>query len=245
MWPTLDPPRRHRRTELRLSFLREASPNYLGQHPIDSRGPSECVNGMVTRGRCALWDLFWDVPEHLETVINDADAELRAYFALLTRLASADGRGDADVYLKSPYHSLWMNSLLKADSRLRVVYIERDLVTACASWVSLLVAAQQGLIHDVDVSALGSSWVKRWKAALEALDLVPSERKLVVRFDDLQSEPTRVAWNIAEWAGVGRASLIQAKIEQESWLLAHPRIDANPPGRSPYESIVESALAAK
>jgi Sulfotransferase family len=219
MWPYLNPSAARRRTAWQCDFLSSTSPGYVGTHPFAVDEPAECINAMMLGGMCALWDLFWDLPESLSRLVSTARIfELPHHLSMISHQMDSAGKSGRIAYLKSPYHSLWLESLLLSPS-LKVVFVRRSYDDVEASWARLLNRAQEGLLIDRDAISQHSRWRSIWTGALENLeDAASSGLALALPFSQLVNDPLSVAAAVAEFAGEEPGLAKESLIARRNWL---------------------------
>jgi hypothetical protein len=130
---------------------------------------------------------------------------LRTCLQALTWLDEQSGRPSRRWVLKSPQHLEQFGPLVGVFPDATVVVTHRDPVAVTASMVTMLTYTARMHVERPDPAAYGAYWSARLGDMLDACTrdrhLLPAERSIDVRFDDLMADELGTVERIYELAG--------------------------------------------
>lgn len=225
MEPSAPPPRALGDTRIalaraRLQFLEWAAPDFMVAHEVKVGEPEECVtllqNSLVTDA----FELMGNIPSYRDWVGGQNMDGVYAYYRRQLQLLQAQ-RPAGHWVLKSPFHQLGLDSVLRLFPDALIVQTHRDPVKVVPSWCSLFSAMHTLTSVRVDCAEIGRQRLQRLAETSERCIAVRAqhgaERFVDIAFNTLMEDPIAAVRQIHARAGLP----LDAATEQtmQSWLL--------------------------
>jgi hypothetical protein len=219
-----DPDPRWERTELALSFVDAAMPEFKRMHEMTVDHVHEEIQLLAIDFSTMLFETIAPMPTWRDHYLA---RDQRPSYAYMKKILQALQwlRGGTRWVLKSPQHLEQFPALLDTFLDATFVVTHRDPVSVTASMVTML-AYSARLGHDrVDTHWIGRYWSDRLERMLRACvqfrNALPDHQTIDVRFDEFMQDDVAMVRRIYELAGqpftAGAASSMTTFME------AHPR----------------------
>jgi hypothetical protein len=197
------------RTEASLEVLNGALPYFARMHEMTVDHAHEEIHLLALDLSTMLFETLALLPSYRDwyraTDQTPAYRTLRTCLQALTWLDGQAGRPLRRWVLKSPQHLEQFGPLLAAFPDATVVVTHRDPVAVVASMVTMLTYSARMHVERPDLAAYGAYWADRLGDMLGACardrHLLPAERSIDVRFDDLMADELGTVERIYELAG--------------------------------------------
>jgi hypothetical protein len=198
-----EPDPRMARTEAALSVLNDALPHFRRMHEMTVDHAHEEIQLLALDLSTMFFETLALVPTYRDwyrsTDQTSAYRTLRTCLQALTWL-----RGGRRWVLKSPQHLEQFGPLMSAFPDAVVVVTHRDPVEVTASMTTMLAYLARLHVDRPDPHAYGAYWSARLEDMLAACtrdrDLLPADRSVDVRFDDLMADELGTVERIYELA---------------------------------------------
>lgn len=246
--PPSEPDPRIADAEREVEAMLGASPELLAAHPMDAHAPDEEILLVEHSFLSTNPHAFCNVPGFARW--RDAQ-DLAPGYRLLDRLLRflqwqkrRRGEGGRRWVLKTPFHLLHMEELLRAFPGARVVWTHRDPVQSVPSFASLIHTLRSTASDDVDPMLVGRQWSEIFARATErSLDAREAceERFLDVDYRELVADPLVQVARIHAFAGLSLPDEVRERMRR--WAQENAR-DKRPVHRYTLErfGLDESAL---
>jgi hypothetical protein len=194
-----------------LLASRIATPEMRTVHPVAVDGPDECwalfLNHLAV---LSFWQNLglaaygrWLLAQDLAPAYADYADQLGL---LLAGRGAPAGPAPRQLVVKCPEHLWFLDVLARTLPDARIVWLHRDPARCAASHASLIALNQRVLHGRFDPRAVGAHatamTVEGLRRARSALDVVPRDRVLHVRYDELVADLEGVVARIDAWSGI-------------------------------------------
>jgi hypothetical protein len=198
-----DPDPRLERTEMALSFVNSAMPEFKRMHEMTVDHVHEEIQLLAVDFSTMLFETIAPIPTWRDHYLN---RDQRPSYAYLKRILQALQwlRGGSRWVLKSPQHLEQFPALHDTFPDATFVVTHRYPVSVTASMVTML-AYSARLGHDiVDIEWIGTYWAERLQGMLRACvqfrDVLPADRTLDMHFDTFMSDDVAMVRRIYDLA---------------------------------------------
>jgi hypothetical protein len=222
--PEGHPDPRLARTELALSFLDEAMPEFKRMHEMTVDHVHEEIQLLAIDFSTMLFETVAPIPSWRDHYLT---RDQRPSYAYLRKILQALQwlRGGSRWVLKSPQHLEQFPALLDVFPDATFVVTHRDPVSVTASMVTML-AYSARLGHDpVDTVWIGAYWSERLQGMLRSCvqwrDALPADRSIDVHFDAFMDDDVAMVRRIYELADQPFTDAVA--LSMEDFMGAHPR----------------------
>ena len=207
--------------EREVEAMLGASPDLIAAHPMDAHAPDEEIMLVEHSFLSTNPYAFCNIPGFARW--RDAQ-DLAPGYRLLDRLLRflqwqkrARGEGGRRWILKTPFHLMHMDQLLRTFPTARVVWTHRDPAQSVPSFASLIHTLRATCSDRVDPLAVGSQWCELFARATErSLDARAGceERFLDVDYRELVADPLAQVARIYAWAGLSFPEEVRARMQR-------------------------------
>jgi PAS domain-containing protein len=201
--PEGEPDPRLERTEVALSFVNAAMPEFKRMHEMTVDHVHEEIQLLAIDFSTMLFETIAPIPSWRDHYLG---RDQRSSYAYLKKILQALQwlRGGSRWILKSPQHLEQFPALFETFPDATFVVTHRDPVSVTASMVTMLgYSARLG--HDrVDIHRIGDYWVDRLgrmlHACVESRDVLPGDRTIDVHFDEFMEDDVAMVRRIYDLA---------------------------------------------
>lgn len=207
--------------EREVEAMLDASPELIAVHPMDAHAPDEELMLLEHSFLSTNPYAFCDIPGFARW--RDAQ-DLAPAYRLLERMLrflqwqkKARGEGERRWILKTPFHLLHMDQLLRGFPTAKVVWTHRDPVQSVPSFASLIHTLRRASSERVDPLEIGRQWSELFARAIErSLDARAEceERFLDVDYRELVADPLAQVARIYAFAGMSLPGEVQARMRR-------------------------------
>jgi Sulfotransferase family len=198
-----DPDPRWERTEMALSFLDVAMPEFKRMHEMTVDHVHEEIQLLAIDFSTMLFETIAPIPSWRDDYLA---RDQRPSYAYLKKILQALQwlRGGTRWVLKSPQHLEQFPALRDTFPDATFVVTHRDPVSVTASMLTMI-AYSLRLGHDqVDLPWIGDYWSERLRrmlqACVDARDVLPATRTIDVHFDEFMADDVAMVRRIYELA---------------------------------------------
>lgn len=221
----------------------DITPEYRTMHANGAQLPIECIFVMADTFVSDQWSGCHPVPSYARWLRGQDMRRPLRYHRRVLQLLQSRHRGDRWV-LKAPSHLAWLPELFDVYPDAWVVHTHRDPLKSVPSTISLMATLQWMRSNHTLVDALGPATAHGFGAMLtnvmrqRAEGIVPDERIIDVRYQDLMTDPVGTLAGIYERIGAEFPAEVRAQV------LAY--LDAKPKGAHGHHeySLAELGLDA-
>jgi hypothetical protein len=197
------------RTEAPLEVLNGVMPHFARMHEMTVDHAHEEIHLLALDLSTMLFETLGWVPSYRDwyrtTDQAPAYRTLRTCLQALTWLDAQSGLPPRRWVLKSPQHLEQFGPLVAAFPDATFVVTHRDPVAVTASMVTMVTYSARMHVERPDPAAYGAYWSARLGDMLDACrrdrELLPAERSVDVRFDDLMADELGTVERIYRLAG--------------------------------------------
>jgi hypothetical protein len=198
-----DPDPRWERTEMALSFLDVAMPEFKRMHEMTVDHVHEEIQLLAIDFSSMLFETIAPMPSWRDDYLARDQSPSYAYLKKILQ-ALQWLRGGTRWVLKSPQHLEQFPALRDTFPDATFVVTHRDPVSVTASMLTML-AYSLRLGHDeVDLPWVGDYWSERLRcmlqACMDARDVLPATRTIDVHFDEFMADDLAMVRRIYEMA---------------------------------------------
>jgi hypothetical protein len=202
--PPGEPDPRLERTDMALSFVHSAMPEFKRMHEMTVDHVHEEIQLLAIDFSTMLFETIAPIPSWRDHYLA---RDQRPSYAYLKKILQALQwlRGGSRWVLKSPQHLEQFPALIDTFPDATFVVTHRDPVSVTASMVTML-AYSARLGHDrVDTHWIGAYWSDRLRLMLQACvdsrDALPATQAIDVRFDEFMEDDVAMVRRIYDLAG--------------------------------------------
>lgn len=207
-----------------LRFLYWAAPEVTIAHEVAAGEPEECVSLMQNSLMSPAYELMCNLPSYRAWVDAQDPMLSYSYYRKQLQLLQWKYRRDHWV-LKSPFHLMGLNAILKLFPDAVIVQTHREPVQVVPSLCSLFAAIHQLTSDRCDPLELGPRWLARLTDAndrtIALRDRIGDERFVDVSFRDMVQDPFTVLRGI--YARFNYPLSDAALQGMQQWQLANPQ----------------------
>jgi Sulfotransferase family len=222
--PAGEPDPRWARTEMGLSFVDAAMPEFQRMHEMTVDHVHEEIQLLAIDISTMLFETIAPIPTWRDHYLA---RDQRPSYAYLKRILQALQwlRGGSRWVLKSPQHLEQFPALLHTFPDATFVVTHRDPVSVTVSMVTML-AYSARLGHDrVDTHWVADYWVDRLRRMLESCaefrDVLPADRSIDVHFGEFMADDVAMVRRIYALAGQPFTDEVEAAMT--TFVRDHPR----------------------
>jgi hypothetical protein len=219
-----EPDPRLERTELALSVLEVAMPEFKRMHEMTVEHVHEEIQLLAIDFSTMLFETIAPIPSWRDHYLT---RDQRPSYAYLKKILQALQwlRGGSRWVLKSPQHLEQFPALLDTFPDATFVVTHRDPVSVTASMLTML-AYTARLGHDrVDLPWIGDYWSDRLRRMLQSCvddrDLLPAEHTIDVHFDAFMADDVAMVRRIYDLAD--QPFTDEAEAAMQVFMAEHPR----------------------
>lgn len=211
--------RRKQTAANRLKVLEWAAPEFMVAHEVKPDEPEECVtllqNGFVTD----TFELMGSIPGYRDWVATQDLEPTYRYYRKQLQLLQAQ-RSAGHWVLKSPFHQLGLDSILKLFPDALIVQTHRDPIKVVPSWCSLFSAMHELTSDHADRHDIGRQRLQRLaetsRHVIEVRKSADPQRFVDISFNELMADPLAAMAKIHERAGLPLSAT--ARSAMSGWL---------------------------
>ncbi len=219
-----DPDPRLERTSQALWFVNAAMPHFRRMHDMTVDHAHEEIQLLAIDFSSMLFETIAPMPSWRDHYLARDQRPSYGYLRRLMQVLQWLRGGDRWV-LKSPQHIEQFAALSETFPDATFVVTHRDPTPVMVSMVTMLAYSARMAKDRVDLAATGSYWSDRLermlRSCVEDRDLLPPERSIDVRFDELMAGDMAVVERVYEVAGHPMTD--EARRAMERFAADHPR----------------------
>lgn len=215
---------RYERTDLALSFVNDAMPEFKRMHEMTVDHVHEEIQLLAVDVSTMLFETIAPIPTWRDHYLA---RDQRPSYRYLKRILQALQwlRGGSRWVLKSPQHLEQFPALVETFPDATFVVTHRDPVSVTASMVTMLGYSAR-LSHDrVDLGWIGGYWADRLERMLASCvrdrDVLPASQAIDVHFDEFMADDLAMVERIYHLAGQPMTG--EARHAMDAFMADHPR----------------------
>ena len=220
----VEPDPRRTRMDAAVEFMNAVMPHFRLMHEMTTDHVHEEIQLLANAFSSMLFETLAQVPRWRDYYLAHDQTSAYEYLALQLK-ALQFLRGGRRWLLKSPQHLEQLPVLDAVFPGVVVIFTHRDPVPVALSMIAMITYTARMHRSPVPVPEIAASWVDRLELMLAALvrdrDVIPAERSIDVRFDDLMADELGVAQRIYDLAGEPLAA--GARSAMADYLAGHRR----------------------
>ena len=221
--PGLPDPRRAR-TDLSLSFLETAMPEFRRMHEMTTDHVHEEIQLLAIDFSTMLFETIAPLPTWRDSYLARDQSPSYAYLRKVLQVLQWQ-RGGTRWVLKSPQHLEQFPALLATFPDATFVVTHRDPVSVTASMVTMLAYSARLGQDRVDLHRIGGYWADRLEHMLRSCadhrDVLPAARTIDVHFDRFMADDLAMVRCVYETAGQPFTPASESSIS--AFVDEHPR----------------------
>ncbi len=212
------------RTEMSLSFLDVAMPEFKRMHEMTVDHVHEEIQLLAIDFSTMLFETIAPIPTWRDHYLARDQTPSYAYLKRILQ-AMQWARGGSRWILKSPQHLEQFGVVADVFPDATFVVTHRDPVSVTASMITMIAYSARLGHEEVDLGWIGSYWADRLermlRSCVEHRDLLPDVRTIDVRFDEFMADDLAMVRRIYALAGQPMSDAADAAMRQ--FMHAHPR----------------------